>query len=83
MAMGSRDVVEGFLVIRLLFKNGSFTASFLFTSLFYFFSKCSMGNGCGSVGRAVVFDTRGPQFESSHWQKFIYTLNICLLSTVY
>ena len=23
------------------------------------------------------------RFESSHWQKFIYILNICLLSTVY
>ena len=27
---------------------------------------------CGSVGRVVTFDTRGPQFESSHWQNFIY-----------
>ena len=43
----------------------------------------SKGSGCGSVGRAVAFDTRDPRFESSHWQKFIYTLNICLLSTVY
>ena len=42
-----------------------------------------MGSGYGSVGRAVASDTRGPQFESSHWQKFIYILNICLLSTVY
>ena len=30
--------------------------------------------GGGSVGRAVASDSRGPQFESSHWQKFI--LNI-------
>ena len=28
--------------------------------------------GCGSVGRVVTYDTRGPWFESSHWQKFIY-----------
>ena len=41
----------------------------------------TMGSGCGSVGRAVASDTRGPRFESSHRQKFI--LNICLLSTVY
>ena len=41
------------------------------------------GSGCGSVGRAVASDTRGPQFESSHQQKFIYKWNICLLSTVY
>ena len=42
-----------------------------------------MGNGCGSVGRAVASDTRGPRFESSHRQKFIniehlYTVN-CVL----
>ena len=42
-----------------------------------------MGSGCGSVGRAVAFDTRGPRFESSHRQKFIniehlYTVN-CVL----
>ena len=30
-----------------------------------------MGSGCGSVGRAVAFDTRGPRFDSSHRQKFI------------
>ena len=34
------------------------------------------GSGCGSVGRAVASNTRGPRFESSHRQKFIYTLNI-------
>ena len=34
--------------------------------------------------RAVVAsDTRGLWFNSSHWQKFIYILNICLLSAVY
>ena len=32
----------------------------------------SWGSGCGSVGRAVASDTRGPQFESSHRQKCIY-----------
>ena len=33
----------------------------------------SKGSGCGSVGRAVASNTRGPRFESSHWQKFIRT----------
>ena len=42
-----------------------------------------MGSGCDSVGRAVASNTKGPQFESSHQQKFIFILNICLLSTVY
>ena len=41
-----------------------------------------MGSGCGSVGRVVASDIRGPRFESSHWQN-LYILNICLLSTVY
>ena len=41
------------------------------------------GQWCGSVGRAVASESRGPRFESSHRQKFNYLLNICLLSTVY
>ena len=41
------------------------------------------GSGSGSVGRAVTSNTRCPRFKSSHRQKFIYALNICLLSTVY
>ena len=40
------------------------------------------GSGCGSVGKAVAFDTRGLQFESSHQQKFI-NIEHFLLSTVY
>ena len=40
------------------------------------------GSGCGSVGRADASDTRGPRFKSSHQQKNIYILKICLLSTV-
>ena len=35
-----------------------------------------MGSGCGSVGTAVASDTRDPQFESRHWQSFIYQLYI-------
>ena len=46
-------------------------------------NQMQLGSGCGSVGRAVASNTTGPRFESSHWQKFIYLLNICLLSTVY
>ena len=33
--------------------------------------RLALGNGCGSVGRAVASDTRGPPFESSQRQKFI------------
>ena len=38
-------------------------------------------NGCGSVGRVVASNTRGPVFEFTHWKK--YMLNICLLTTVW
>ena len=34
------------------------------------------GSGCGSVGRAVAFDTRGPRFNSRHRQNFIEHLFI-------
>ena len=34
------------------------------------------GSGCGSVGRAVASNTRGPQFESSHRQEFIMNIFI-------
>ena len=37
-----------------------------------------MGSGCGSVGRAVTSNSRGPRLESRFRQKFI--MNI-LLST--
>ena len=33
-----------------------------------------VGSGCGSVGGAVASHSRGPRFESSHWQHVI--LNI-------
>ena len=40
----------------------------------------SLGIGCGSFGRAVASNFRGPRFESSHWQilysAFIYLFNI-------
>ena len=35
-----------------------------------------MGSGCGSVGRAVALDARGPRFDSSHSQNFIEHLFI-------
>ena len=34
-----------------------------------------LGSFCGSFGRAVASDTRGPRFESSHRNFFIYTVN--------
>ena len=42
----------------------------------------SLGSGCGSVGRAVASDARGPRFKSVIG-KNLFILNICLLSTVY
>ena len=37
-----------------------------------------VGSGCGSVGREVAFNTRGPPFDSSHWQNFIEHLFVNL-----
>ena len=34
------------------------------------------GSGCGAVGRAVAFNTRGPRFDSSHRLNFIEHLFI-------
>ena len=34
----------------------------------------ALGIGCGSVGRAVDSNTRGPRFESSHWQNLYWAL---------
>ena len=35
-----------------------------------------LGSGCGSVGRAVNSNTRGPRFDSSHGQNFNWTIII-------
>ena len=34
-------------------------------------NKENFGSGCGSVGRAVASNSRGPRFKSSHQQTFI------------
>ena len=45
-----------------------------------------VGSGCGSVGREVASNTRGPRFESSHWQNlnwtciYLFTIN-CIAKT--
>ena len=41
-----------------------------------------LGTGCGSVGRVVASDNKGPWFEYSHWQTFyyLYTVN-CIEQT--
>ena len=41
-----------------------------------------LGSGCGSVGRAVASDTRGPRFKSSHRQKFIYIEHLLTVNCV-
>ena len=38
------------------------------------FNMKKTGIGGGSVGRVVASDSRGPRFESSHWQKLYLTL---------
>ena len=46
----------------------------LLSMRFYQVTMGYMGSGCGSVGRAVASNTRGPRFESSHWQSFNWTI---------
>ena len=41
-----------------------------------------MGSGCGSVGRGVASDTRGPRFESGHRQIFIFKEHLFTLNCV-
>ena len=36
---------------------------------------CAMGSGCGSAGKAVVSDNRGPRVNSRHWRSFYWTLS--------
>ena len=39
-----------------------------------------LGRGCGSVGRAIASNSRGPRFESSHLLDFTFNI-YCQLST--
>ena len=36
----------------------------------------NLGSGCGSVGRAIASDSRGPQFKSSQQQKTILNIMV-------
>ena len=57
-----------------------------FTRLGQFIASCVYGlvvgiilgiqNGCGSVGRVVASDSRGPWFESNYRQKFYWTFTV-------
>ena len=35
-------------------------------------TKSNRGSGCGSVVGTVASNTRGPRFDSSHWQNFYF-----------
>ena len=41
-----------------------------------------LGSGCGSVGRAIASDTRGPQFESRHRRIFIKNINLSIINCI-
>ena len=44
---------------------------------------CKLGSGCGSAGRAVASDTRGPRFDAVISKIYIEHLYTCVLSTVF
>ena len=50
------------------FGSKSFGLFDLFSFSQFKDKKIILGSGCGSIGGAVTFDTRGPWFESSHWR---------------
>ena len=51
-------------------------------SLCFMYNRSSLwGSGCGSVGRAVASETRGPQIVSSHRQ-ILYKLSVCCIETI-
>ena len=57
----------------------------LFDGLKQYFSisqGINIGQWCGSVGRAVASDTRGPWFKSSHRQKYIYIEHLLTVNCV-
>ena len=45
-----------------------------------YISQFIMVSGCGSVGRAVASNSRGPRFESSHREQFILNIYCQLYS---
>ena len=48
-----------------------------------YYLKIKTGSGCGSVGRAVASNTRGPRFESSHRQKiYLYSEHLFTVNCV-
>ena len=70
---GSEMLSTYFQILMAFSTNSNLEQSWVYLSLLY--KSCS---GCGSVGRAVAFDTRSPQFDSSHWQNFIEHLFVNL-----
>ena len=43
---------------------------------YWYYSIDHLGCGCGSVGRAVASNARGPQFKYSHRQKLYWTFTV-------
>ena len=52
---------------------------FSFIDMKVFFLSKTFYFGCGSVGRAVASDSRGPWFEPSHQQSFILNMHSWIL----
>ena len=74
-------LLQGFIGSAYLYL-GTFYAETINEFLHFPLKKKAGGSGCGSVGRAVASDTRGPRFESSHRQKFINTEHLYTVNCV-
>ena len=66
------EVIPHLQSIRVPFQN-IFQAHSVSTETAIFLSR--LGKNSCSVGRAVASDTRGPWFESSHWENVISFLS--------
>ena len=71
-------VNNSIIAITFTASQNTLNFSLLYILLKLYGSEDSVRNiricGCGSVGRVVASGSRGPQFESSHWQ--IKSLNV-------
>ena len=72
-------IVKSIFVKTNLFAHFRKALSTICSAVTFLITVNFVGSGCGTVGRAVASDTRGPGFESCLWQLL---LNVYLLLTV-
>ena len=65
-----------------IIKRPKLSTSLLLTDILSHKSCNDLGSGCGSVGKVVASDSRGPQFKSSHRENLNGTFTVnCIEKT--